>query len=97
MSSSAGKGTDRRAYNVKRYDDRRKAIKWPSDKKKDEPLYYFAWGNNAKRATLKGRTCRVLARMKKNSIVIEFLDNGQREVVSRNSIRKLTVDTKAAS
>ena len=29
----AGKGTDRRAYSVKRYDKRRTGIKWASDKK----------------------------------------------------------------
>jgi len=52
-------------------------------------LYYFAWGNNEKRATMKGRVCRVLSRGKKNSIMIEFLDTGQREIVSRNSIRKV--------
>jgi len=53
-------------------------------------LYTYAWGNNSKRATLKGRVCRVLARLKKNSIVIEFVDNEQREVVSRNAIRRYT-------
>ena len=25
-------------------------------------LYYFAWGNNEKRVTMKGRVCRVLSR-----------------------------------
>jgi len=54
-----------------------------------EQTYAYAWGNNSKRATLKGRTCRVLARLKKNSIVIEFLDNGQQEVTSRYAIRKV--------
>jgi hypothetical protein len=53
-------------------------------------LYYFAWGNNEKRETMKGRVCRVLARGKKNSIMIEFVDNGQREIVSRNSVRRVT-------
>lgn len=53
-----------------------------------ESLYYFAWGNNEKRASMKGRICKVLARGKKNSILIEFIDNGQQEIVSRNSIRK---------
>ena len=54
-----------------------------------EKLYYFAWGNNEKRVTMKDRVCRVLSRGKKNSIMIEFLDTGQREIVSRNSIRKV--------
>jgi len=54
-----------------------------------EQMYYFAWGNNSKRKMMKGRFCKVLARGKKNSIMIEFVDNGQREIVSRNSIRKV--------
>jgi hypothetical protein len=49
-------------------------------------LYRYAWGNNPKRATMKGRLCRVIARGKKNSVMIEFED-GQREIVSRHSYR----------
>ena len=45
----------------------------------------YRWGNNEKRATMKGRECKIIARGKKNSICIEFLDNGQREIVSRYS------------
>ncbi|MDP2317523.1 MAG: hypothetical protein Q8P41_31855 [Pseudomonadota bacterium] len=52
-------------------------------------LYRFAWRNNTKRETLYGRPCHVLARGAKNSILIQFLDNNQREVVSRNSVRKI--------
>lgn len=50
--------------------------------------HYFAWGNNAKRATMKDRECRVLVRSVMNSILIEFA-NGQREVVSRRSVRRI--------
>jgi len=50
--------------------------------------YYYYWGNNEKRITMKGRRCKVNARGKKNSIEIEF-KNGQKEIVSRNSIRKV--------
>lgn len=53
---------------------------------KTECLYRYAWGNNAKRATLKDRMCRVLARGKMNSALVEF-ENGQREIVSRNALR----------
>jgi len=53
-----------------------------------EERYRYVWGNNEKRKTMKGRECKVIARGKKNSICIEF-DNGQREIVSRNSIRKV--------
>ena len=51
-------------------------------------FYKYCWGNNEKRATMKGRTCRVLSRGKKNSCSIEFIDNGQKEIVSRNALRK---------
>lgn len=54
--------------------------------------YYYAWGNNAKRATLKGRRLRVIARGSMNSAMVEF-ENGQREIISRNALRKV----KAAS
>lgn len=54
-----------------------------------EQLYIYCWGNNSKRQTMKGRRCRVLGRLAKNSCVIEFIDNGQRECVSRNSLRKV--------
>ena len=46
----------------------------------------FRWGNNSKRATMKGRECKIITRGKMNSICIEFLDNGQREIVSRRSV-----------
>ncbi len=50
--------------------------------------YYYAWKNNAKRATLYWRACRILARLALNSYVIEF-ENGQRECVSRNAVKRL--------
>ena len=49
--------------------------------------YLYTWGNNEKRATLKGRKCRVIARGKMNSALVEF-EGGQREVISRNALRK---------
>lgn len=49
--------------------------------------YIYKWANNEKRETLYGRKFRVLARMKMNSALVEFED-GQREVISRNAIRK---------
>lgn len=52
-------------------------------------LYRYAWKTNAKRATLYGRTLRVLVRGVMNSALVEFTDNGQREVISRNAIRKI--------
>lgn len=54
--------------------------------------YYFVWGNNEKRATMKGRRCAVVCRGAKNSCMIEF-ENGQQEIVSRNAIRKWKGDS----
>jgi len=46
----------------------------------------FRWGNNEKRATMKGRECKIIARGRMNSICIEFLDNGEHAIVSRRSV-----------
>jgi len=50
--------------------------------------YLYAWKNNPKRLTLYGRKLRVIVRGPANSALIEF-ENGQREVISRNAIRKV--------
>jgi len=53
-----------------------------------EKLYTYTWGNNSKRETLKGRECRIIKAMKANSIIVEFTDTGQREVISRRALRR---------
>lgn len=58
--------------------------------------YVYRWRNNAKRATLYGRLCSVVARGRRNSCLVEFADNRQREIVSRNAIRKEVKNGKAA-
>jgi len=56
----------------------------------DKPqTYIYAWGNNEKRKSMKGRECEVLARGKKNTCTVKFLDNGQVESISRNALRKV--------
>ena len=50
--------------------------------------YRYTWGNNPKRAQMKGRICRLLASGKKGSVMIEF-ENGQREITSRRALRKV--------
>ena len=50
--------------------------------------YYFAWRNNPKRAQLYHQKCRVLARGAMNSCLVEF-ENGAREIISRNALRKV--------
>ena len=54
----------------------------------EEQLYIYVWGNNEKREAMTGRMCRVLSRGKKNSCAVEFTDNGQKEIISRNALRK---------
>ncbi len=53
--------------------------------------YIYIWRNNPKRATLHGRRCRLLVRGIANSALVEF-ENEQREVISRNAIRKVKED-----
>jgi len=55
-----------------------------------DQLYIYRWGNNPKRLTMKGRICKVLCRGKMNSCLIEFTDNGQKEVISRNALKKVS-------
>ena len=50
------------------------------------PMIY-SWKNNEKRKLLYGKKCRIISRLKKNSIVVEFED-GSRECVSAYSLRK---------
>ena len=38
---------------------------------------------------MKNRTCIVLARGKMNSCLVEF-ENGQKEIISRNALKKTT-------
>jgi hypothetical protein len=54
-----------------------------------EKLYRYAWGNNPVRAKLKDRICRALAFGKRNTVLVEFTDNGERQVTSRRALRKL--------
>lgn len=55
----------------------------------DESRYVYRWGNNEVRKTLKGRICRIVKHLALNSYIVEFTDNGQREVVSRNALRRV--------
>jgi hypothetical protein len=50
--------------------------------------WVYTWGNNPKRLQLKGRVCTVVAWLSKNSCIVEFVDDGSRECVSRYSIQR---------
>ncbi|MFB0523948.1 MAG: hypothetical protein ACETVZ_00280 [Phycisphaerae bacterium] len=57
-------------------------------------FYRYYWGNGKDavgryRLKFKGRICRVLCRLKLNSCVIEFIDNGEKLCISRNALRKV--------
>lgn len=56
-----------------------------------ERHYTYTWGNNPKRATLKGRGCRILLRGARRSVMVEFED-GQREIVSYRALRERRTD-----
>ena len=49
--------------------------------------YYYAWKNNEKRRKLFKRRLRIVRRGTMNSVEVEFED-GRREIVSGNAIRK---------
>lgn len=55
----------------------------------DPRRYTYAWGNNGKRKAMLGRECKVLAYGKMSSILIEFTDNGQREITDRRAVRRI--------
>jgi hypothetical protein len=46
----------------------------------------FRWGNNARRAELKGRECEVVARGAMGSVLVRFLDDGELVVTSWRAI-----------
>jgi hypothetical protein len=52
-------------------------------------LYRFKWRNNLKRMTLYNRVFKVIIRGPANSALVEFVDNKQREVISRNAMEKI--------
>lgn len=53
----------------------------------------YGWRNNSKRLTLFGRKLRIIARLTQNSAIVEF-ENGQREVISRNALKRLDKNQK---
>lgn len=53
--------------------------------------FIYAWGNNQRRAELKGRSCRIIARGRMNSVLVEF-ENGERVVTSRRALRPVRIE-----
>jgi hypothetical protein len=50
-------------------------------------MYVYAWGNNARRATLNGRRCVVEARGAMGTVLVRFLDTGERVTTSSRALR----------
>lgn len=46
----------------------------------------YRWGNNPRRAELKGRVCMILAWGRMNTILVQFLDTGERVTTSRKAV-----------
>lgn len=63
-------------------------VELPHSIAKARQLYEYTWGNNSKRQTLQGRTCRLLAHGKMNTRMVEFTDNGQQEIIDGRALRK---------
>ena len=49
--------------------------------------YVYVWGNNPRRAELKGRRCVVDARGRMGTVLVRFLDTGERVTTSRRALR----------
>jgi hypothetical protein len=50
--------------------------------------YVYVWGNNSRRAVLKGRRCVVEARGAMQTVLVRFLDNGERVTTSLRALRR---------
>jgi hypothetical protein len=53
-------------------------------------VYEYAWGNNERRAALKGRRCVVEATGRLNTVLVRFLDTNERVTTSRHALRLAT-------
>ena len=52
-------------------------------------VYDYAWGNNPRRAALKGRRCVVEARGRMGTVLVRFLDTGERVTTSHRALRRI--------
>jgi hypothetical protein len=50
-------------------------------------MYVYVWGNNERRAGLKGRRCVVEARGAMGTVLVRFLDTGERVTTSSRALR----------
>ena len=64
-------------------------IQQDANSRDGDNLYIYVWKNNNKRIKLKGRMCKIIAIGKKNTVAVQFLDNNQKEAISRRALRKV--------
>ncbi len=57
------------------------------------PEYVYAWSNNERRAALRGRRCVIEATGGMGTVLIRFLDTGERVTTSRRALRRTTPTT----
>jgi hypothetical protein len=50
-------------------------------------VYIYGWGNNERRANLKGRRCVVEASGALGTVLVRFLDTGERVTTSARALR----------
>jgi hypothetical protein len=73
----ARSGEDDRTAEVRLYAEGRRVV------------YRFHWANNPRRAELKGRECIVEASGRLGTVLVRFLDTGERVTTSRRALRRL--------
>ena len=54
-------------------------------------VYVYAWANNPRRAALRGRRCVLEAVGAMGTVLIRFLDTGERVTTSRRALRRVAV------
>ncbi len=80
------------AQAVGRYPSPGRRLEERQPERRQKMIYYYAWKNNEKRATMYRRLCKVVVRGALNSCLVQFLDNEEREVVSRNALRRASTN-----
>jgi hypothetical protein len=51
-------------------------------------IYVYRWGNNSRRAELLGRRCRIVVRGRIGTVLVKFLDNGERVTTSSRALTR---------
>ena len=51
-------------------------------------VYVYAWGNNPRRANLKSRLCVIEASGRMRTVLVRFLDTGERVTTRRRALRR---------